>query len=292
MSTDVLPDGAPYNRQQFFCIVQRLDGFKNLAAEIGNEHAETVANLIFDSEVRETNPAERYVLIAADRLADYPARIDQLLQAEFTQIVGTRDYVTSLLKTAMAGELRSIMVGLSEPESSDSMARQPLQSETQDDDIAKAANWVGSSMHGNGIDVVHDSLTRHILTKPRRLALGQAPTDLLDQVHTELAADAPKVRSPNSLTTYPSSIGGRFLLELVFNWTSNIIWPGPGEEIWQDVALFYFGAIATVQGYTDGNKRVARMAYAITLLRAELPFVAPNLALQKALIRIGRSDHA
>jgi hypothetical protein len=292
MSRDTLPDDTTYNRQQFFWIVQGLGGFKDLAAEIGCESAETVANLIFDSEMKETNPAERYVLVAADQLADYPARIDQFLQTELAQIAETRDYVTSLLKTMMAGELRTVLAGLSEPEENYLVTRELRRNGTREREIAKASDWVADSARGDDNGAIYDCLTRYIVTSPPRLALGRTPEDLLDKVHAEVVADTPNVRSPNCTTAYPSSIGGRFLLELVFKWTSNIIWPGTGEEIWQDVALFYLGAVATVQGYTDGNKRAARMAYAITLLRAKLPFVAPNLALQGALIRMDRSDQA
>ena len=90
------------------------------------------------------------------------------------------------------------------------------------------------------------------------------------------------------MTAYPSSIGGRFLLELIFQWTANAVWPAPGDDQWQDVALFYFGAVATVQGYTDGNKRAARMAYAVTLLKGKRPFTAPSPALEGELIRMTR----
>jgi hypothetical protein len=46
------------------------------------------------------------------------------------------------------------------------------------------------------------------------------------------------------------------------------------------------GAVATVQGYPDGNKRAGRMAYAVTLLKGKHPFIAPNSALERALIRM------
>jgi hypothetical protein len=190
----------------------------------------------------------------------------------------------------MAGDLRSNLAEMAEPETNYLLVRKLPRVGTPEHEIAKAGDWVASTMRGDDREAVLECLTRHVLTQPSGQALGRTPAELLDKVHAELVTDAPKVRSPNSTTAYPSSIGGRFLLELIFQWTSRIIWPGPGEEIWQDVALFYFGAIATVQGYPDGNKRAARMAYAITLLKAKLPFVAPNLALQSALVRMDHSN--
>jgi hypothetical protein len=186
----------------------------------------------------------------------------------------------------MAGDLRCNLVEQAEPESNYVNFRKQERAGTPEYEIAKAADWISNTMRGDDRKLIHDCLT-HVLKQSNGQALGRTPAELLDKVHAELAPDAPKVRSPNPATTYPSSIGGRFLLEQIFQWTSRIIWPGPGEEIWQDVAMFYFGAIASVQGYPDGNKRAARMAYAITLLKARLPFVAPNMALQSALVRLG-----
>ncbi len=80
--------------------------------------------------------------------------------------------------------------------------------------------------------------------------------------------------------------GGRYLLETVFEWTAGALWPFAGDERWLDVALFYLGAVGTVQGYPDGNKRIARMAYALTLLRGKHRFIAPSGALEKKLIQI------
>jgi hypothetical protein len=278
-----------YNRQQFFWIVQGSRGFKTLAEDIGTTKAEAVVDLIFDSQVRETNPSDRYVIVSKEQ-SEYSNQIGSQLEAEATQIRQKRSYVTSLLKSTMAGDLRCNLLAMSEPESNYMVVRKLPRSGTPEYEIAKASDWVASSLHGDGREAVRDCLTRHILTQPAGLALGRTPAELLDKVHAELVTDSPRVRSPNSATAYPSSIGGRFLLELIFQWTSKIIWPGPGEEIWQDVALFYLGAIASVQGYPDGNKRAARMAYALTLLKARLPFVAPNLALQSALIQMNHTD--
>ena len=288
MAGETQPKHRTYNRQQFLWIVQGSSGFRNLSDDIGTIKAETVVDLIFDSQVRETNPNDRYILVSDEQSA-YSARIGKQLETESAQIREKRSYVTSLLKAMMAGQLRSDLTEMAEPESNYTVVRKLPRSGTPQREVAKASDWIASSMHGDGTDAVLECLTRHVLTHPSGPALGRTPEELLDKAHAEFASDAPKVRSPNSATTYPSSIGGRFLLELIFNWTSKVIWPGPGEEIWQDVALFYLGAIATVQGYADGNKRAARMAYAITLLKAELPFVAPNLALQSALVRM---DHA
>lgn len=289
MSGATQPINRTYNRQQFLWIVQGTNGFKDLVEDVGTIKAEAVVDLMFDKQLREAESIDRYLQISCDQ-SEYSTYIGDQLAVESAQIREKRQYVTSLLKATMAGDLRHHLVELAEPESNYVVARSGQRSGTIENEIAKASDWIASSMHGNGWDAVHGCLTRHVLTEPSGLALGRTPAELLDRVHSELVTDAPKVRSPNSAAAYPSSIGGRFLLEQIFQWTSRIIWPGPGEEIWQDVALFYLGSIGSVQGYSDGNKRVARMAYAMTLLKADLPFIAPSLALQAALIRIDHSD--
>ena len=285
MVGETQPNNRTYNRQQFLWMIQGSRGFKDLVENIGTPKAELIVDLMFDAQLRETNPDDRYIQVSSDKSA-YSAQIGTQLETENSQINEKRDYVTSLLKATMAGRLRSNLAEMSEPESHYSEMRKLPGAGTKQREIALACDWIASSLRGEGKDAIHQCLTSHVLTHPSGLALGRNPEEMLDKIHTEVVADAPKVRSPNSATAYPSSIGGRVLLEQVFKWTSRIIWPGPGEEIWQDVALFYLGAIATVQGYADGNKRVARMAYAITLLKADIPFIAPNMSLQSALVQM------
>ena len=283
------PDTTTCNRQQFLSMARSLSGFERLAADIGSANAGSIAELIFEAQVRETNPADRYILIAADQRPQYPARIDRLLQAECTQIGEKRAHAAALLKATKAGRLRGWLAEMTEPEASYTQTRDSARSATPEREIVKARDWIARSMHGDAKQTVLDVLTRHVLTAPAGAALGPTPR-LLDQVHAEVVTDAPRVRSPNILTAYPSSIGGRFLLELIFQWTSSAVWPAPGDEQWLDVALFYLGAVATVQGYPDGNKRAARMGYAITLLKGKRRFVAPSPGLESELVRMRRID--
>ena len=279
------------NRQQFLWMARGLSGFKGLDAEIGDTNTESVANLMFDSQVRETNPDGRYLRITATERPSYLARIDRLLQIERSQIREKRSYAAKLLEVATAGKLRDALAQMTEPEANYSQPRKRPQKATPECEVLKACDWIAHSIHGDARPAILDALTRHILTAPVGTALGQTP-QLLDQIHAEVVADAPRVRSPNSATAYPSSVGGRFLLELIFQWTSEAIWPAPGDDQWQDVALFYLGAVATVQGYADGNKRAGRLAYAITLLKGGQPFVAPSAALESELVRMNRTDPA
>ena len=286
------PESQQYNRQQFTWLAQETEGYRRLAAEIGAEKAEALVDLMFDLQVRDKNPTERYVTLSPDQEAAFTAELDQTLGTECDQIREKIAYMTTLLKACMAGDLRGYLAEMAEPESYYTQVQKLPPEGKQSREIAKAADWIAAPMHGDGRDTVRELLTRHVAKEPSGIALGRTPSDLLDKIHHEIVPDAPRTRGPNPNTAYPSSIGGRYLLDYIFKWTSRIIWPGPGEEIWEDVALFYLGALITVQGYVDGNKRIARIAYALTLLKAELPFVAPNASLEAGLARMERPASA
>jgi hypothetical protein len=82
---------------------------------------------------------------------------------------------------------------------------------------------------------------------------------------------------------YPSTIGGDYLLDYIFQQTAGVRWPPFQDPHWVDAALFFLGAIGTVQSFKDGNKRVARIAYAIVLIKAGFVFKAPTPDLETRL---------
>jgi hypothetical protein len=285
MGDDAGTTAINYNRQQLLGLAKGMSGFKHLAKEVDGELAKAVTDLIFDAQVRETNPDGKYIQIASAKRAEYADQINLLLLTECAQIRLKRNYATELLESAKAEELRGLLAENTEPEKNYVLPRRRLPHGNLEREILKAGDWVAQSFRDNRGHVAHEILTRHVVTSPQGKALGRN-LELLDQIHFEIAPEAPKSRSPKINTAYPSSIGGRFLLEMIFKWTSMAFWPGAGDEQWLDVALFYLGAIATVQGYADANKRTARMAYAIILLKGGCPFVAPNPGLEGHLIRM------
>ncbi len=116
MIGELRADDTTVNRQQFLWMTRDLSGFRGLDAEIGNTNTESVANLMFDSQVKETNPDGRYIRITATERPDYLARIDRLLQIERTQIREKRSYAANLLEVAKAGKLRDALAQMTEPE--------------------------------------------------------------------------------------------------------------------------------------------------------------------------------
>jgi len=161
MAGNTQPKNRTYNRQQFLWMVQGSRGFKHLVDDIGSVKAELVVDLIFDAQVRETNPNDRYILASSDQSA-YSTEIDKQLETESSQIRQKRNYVTLLLKATMAGRLRSNLAEMAEPESNYTVVRKLPRIGTRERDIVLASDWITSSFRADGVDAVRECLTSHV----------------------------------------------------------------------------------------------------------------------------------
>jgi hypothetical protein len=123
--------------------------------------------------------------------------------------------------------------------------------------------------------------------------LGQDDTILRDIFRNVVVNSAdkppPAWRGPiftDPTVKYPSSIGGSFLLRWMMKMTGGGFLPKKGDERWVDLALFYLGAIITVQAFSDGNKRVARTAYALLMVNGGVEFRAPSVKFENDLAQM------
>jgi hypothetical protein len=266
------------NRQQYHRLAAGFDSYGRLKEMIGAEKASDVISHRFEVRVIETNPEGLYVLIPEqDRTAE-AASLDRILTAERAQIAAKDIYVTELLTAASLGDLR----GKLGPDG------QRGARFSREADLEAAATWVCSTMHGDraaSLREVVAVLAENMPQSTGKELLGPTPA-LLDGIHARIFPNAPSFRSANPALPYPSSVGGHYLLERIFQQTAEAVWPLPGNIWWLDVALFFMGAIGTVQGYSDGNKRAARLAYAIILLRGRHPFVAPTPEVEADLFQM------
>ena len=147
-----------------------------------------------------------------------------------------------------------------------SVASTPSASDTA---RTKAKAWV-SKLSPESVKVV-DSYAKTAGGWP----LGHDIT-ILREINKWLAPDAPLFRQVGASTLYPSSIGGSFLLKSIMEGFKSRTVPARGNAAWENWALYLFGAIMTSQGFTDGNKRVARAAYAIMMVSGGVQFRAMN----------------
>lgn len=90
-------------------------------------------------------------------------------------------------------------------------------------------------------------------------------------------------RGPNPEAPYPSTGGAGFLLERTFGFVQGVPLPPEGDVAWFDLACFLLGATIRSHGFTDGNGRIGRAAYAVALLKGQLPFNALKVSAEKIM---------
>jgi hypothetical protein len=263
------------NPQQFQRMAQETTSYAHLQDTIGADRAAEVVRLVYEKRVKETNPDGRYVLITGGSLAPERASLDDILATECRLIAEKQAYVHELLAEALSGKLRQRLG------TDDDLAR----GFSPELGICEATAWICRTLHGGREDEVCALLAEHAVAPRGEGPLGPTPA-LIDGLHARIFPEAPAARGPVSSAAYPSSVGGRHLLERIFARTAAALWPLPGDIAWLDVALFFMAAIGTVQGFADGNKRAARIAYALILLRGRRGVVTPTPELEYDLFRM------
>lgn len=271
------PSQAELTRNQFDTACKSMPWWRALANTIGIINATYVAGLVWEKTAG-TQP--KLVGIQADTQT-----LDENFKHELRQIQGRKLYVGELLGQAKQGLLRTRLAAATETEANyytapvnPSRAYTPAQLE-----LGKAWKWLTKSWQGGGANKVMYELNKYVNQNQGIPGLGVNEHIILDNVYKEIVTGAPAVRGPNFMLNYPSSVGGKYLLKWIFQITSNIAWPANGDPKWEDWALFYSGAIVSVQGFTDGNKRMGRFAYAVLMLKGGRPFKAPTVALENNL---------
>lgn len=143
----------------------------------------------------------------------------------------------------------------------------------------KATAFLKSGVRGDAS--AYGRTFRAMLKTDGTFPLGSNET-LLRNAWPALVPGAPNYRGWNSAATqqrYPSDTGGRHLLNRILADMSTTTMPTIGSDRWYDYALYVYGAIMTAQPFTDGNKRMCRLAYCLMLASGGVPFKAPNGAL-------------
>ena len=108
--------------------------------------------------------------------------------------------------------------------------------------------------------------------------LGPDSTSLFTAWH-DLVPIAPAYRgwtNTAAIQKYPSNIGGKKVLDDAITALNLTAMPARGDNRWYDLALYLMGTIITTQAFTDGNKRMSRLAYVLMLLSGSVPIVVPN----------------
>ncbi len=85
-------------------------------------------------------------------------------------------------------------------------------------------------------------------------------------------ATIPASRSTNTTAPYPGVGGGAYLLAASMNMARSMQLPAAASVEWFDLACYMLGSVIRSHGFTDGNGRAGRAAYAVAMLRGGVTF--------------------
>lgn len=158
-----------------------------------------------------------------------------------------------------------------------------------DSNLDKAVKYIVHT--SNSLRNTADSLGAPVTRQGIRLALQNAALydvrseATLRDLHRRLVDQSTlkESRCMNTQAPYPSTGGAGFLLEATFSMARGIELPAQGHANWFNVACYLLGAAIRSHGFTDGNGRVGRAAYAAAMLKGGVPFVALEVDAEKLI---------
>lgn len=154
-----------------------------------------------------------------------------------------------------------------------------------DDDMERAIKWAYSPYQDNP-DVARANIMRQVFDYViNNMDVREMAT--ADYLHTNLVDPntIPAHRRHHANTGYCSTGGGRALQDGMEVLSQGFaVAQNSGATEWDDLACFLFGSHVRAQAYSDGNKRLSRALYAITLLKGGRPFLAPGDTLEPTLM--------
>jgi hypothetical protein len=312
--------------QEFGMMTKDLPFFKSLQAVIGTAGAQAVQNLVYRKyamgkpmievppDYLPTLPDEfsKFFKGELDKIQRRKAYVDTLLvrarsgelRAQLAEnIWPAADYYSGSMPPIDAGQGRLPPIDVGQGSAAwaadlattlgDGALAERFRARIFDKE--KAYRWITKGWEGEGLAKVEGELTKALATPSGGPPLGPDASmlqSIFKPVVIDLTAgtDHPvsPYRAPHPETPYPSSVGGTYLLNWIFQKTSNITWPPQGDAAWEDYAVFFLGAIGAVQAFPDGNKRMSRLAYAIVLLKGGREFKAPTDKFSAELYRMNK----
>ena len=263
--------GLEVTRDEYYKIAEGLPEYKHLEGLIGRLYSSYIVGMIWDKFPKSKDPFTH----KPSSMATFNTQISAFLDIEKKNIDSRKRYVNQLWNKATTGSLKGKI-----PQTNRSKGN-PM------DEIREACNWMVKS----GMDAKLKGNVRTILYENTVLIKTMPPLGrddhLIVNAHKQIVPGMNKdYRTITLGVNYPSSVGGRYLLRWVLKNKNIVHWPAQGDDKWEDYALFYFGAIGAVQPFKDGNKRISRLAYAITLLRGGMQFKGFSYALQNELLNM------
>jgi hypothetical protein len=284
---------------QFAAKAKAMPPYRDVANRFGPQLSELMLQALYDRNLRMMTPAgvwangaPNYAPIAAPaslvklKPGDLPS-FDMILSESLRQDVVKTDgriaYLDEVKAKAVNGELRTALLANLADEATyysapvaapgaPALPPKPAASVNR----AKAIGWASGSR-----DLGIKSIYGQVINAYAGAGFPLTGMSDLNAIWRRLVTAAPHYRAVNIMTPtkYPSSLAGDFIVRARIADFRARAQPQAGAQEWYDWALYFFAVIMTSQAFTDGNKRVARTVYALTLLNGAVPFLAPNATL-------------
>ncbi|QDT14262.1 hypothetical protein [Alienimonas californiensis] len=255
--------------------------FERLARSVGRPTAKKFLELVYDKA--KSNKMDVNSSIIKDFAGDFCDWEREAVEARW-------QYITSLIPRVQSDELTRLL---------NDNVRDPNDYQTggaggatvRERAIDKATHWLCGD-YAPARPAAKALLEQYIPAHgdgPAGPSLGRN-MDHLKRIHQRLAPNVAPERMVYfaQRTAYPSTVGGRYLVERMFQTVSNPVGrPAVGNDRWKGIAMFYMAAIVTAQAFTDANKRAGHAAYAIILIKGLGDFHAPTVRVENALFQMG-----
>ena len=268
-----------YDLQAFNEMLEARPHYKKLVQTFGERNTLYVTGMIFNQYKGTGDVME----VEKSRVASHGDQLDAILRFEYERINARKFEISRLLALAKQGRL-SWKLQRNKLPRRQYFAPQPHLAGFSES-LEQAFKWITHSWTGSAVagEKIRTALLDYGTPPANGCPLGM-DYRIIKDVHSRITSNAPAYRPPSiQPVKYPSSVGGMYLLQHIFQMTSNIRWPEQGDEKWVDFALFFLGAIVTVQGFSDGNKRAGRTAYGIIMTKSGVDFAAPSVAFENEL---------
>lgn len=269
------------SEKQFTTQMTRQSAYTQLKQSMGERHARASVASVF---LKLNNKGQ--VSVNKDTQADFWKQMNAMLQHELNCVLNGHYHIGSLLIKARTSSFAQEM-------DQQTMTPDKYGALAADADLLKAAKWLcnsSTSLKGNvggggGGGPISISKVQGALDHVVNSGMSVQDVAFARYLHAEVVDQAklPKSRGISTEAKYPSIGGGRFLLESTFNLARGYTLPKAGSELWIGYGSFLFGGLVRSHGFTDGNGRVARAAYACARIKGGVPFAALTVEAEKKL---------
>lgn len=253
--------------------------YKQLARILGEFHAPRTVRAMWN---KFSGMGGGAVVYGPNAKADYESMLKGLLKYELQVVMSGHYYIGKLqLNARMKVFTSQFAVRTMQPADYGCIAT--------DSNLDRAVKYIIHT--SNSLRNTADNLGAPVTRQGIRLALQNAMNydvrseATLRDLHRRLVdqASLKESRCMNTAAPYPSTGGAAYLLEKTFEMARGIDLPAPGHANWFNLACYLLGAVIRSHGFTDGNGRVGRAAFAAAMLKGGVPFAALQVDAEKLI---------